>query len=586
MAEIVLGVLPLCLSAIKGSIAVLRTLKAVRNRKSEVERLKKEFETQRIIFLDECEILFQECLDDDVLAGELVKDTTHPAWQKSQLDKQIKTYLGRRLGRYEETIKDIQKYIKELSESLHGTAGDSQRPDVKVCLWKLRKPLQRLIGIFQLKKSEVTREELNVIRNKSKYESLIENLRKSNHELKNIREMASRRNESAPPPSHQAEPLVSLPSSYHTVAQYSASFYRALSETWSCKKPKHTNHEARLFLDCKNDTSFRVVLRCRTSSTQLANDTWVESMVLSESHELVKIPTPLGFQTDEKWPRAVEVRRLRDKDRRSTQQTGVSGTSKSSLLTAPVPINLGLSRDLCAQLCTQTKSAMCSRYLDASDHIRHSIRPFCDEKCDHKWCLDQDSLSDPTQLDSILDVTVEQSGLGVVQQLQLALRLVKGILQFASTPWLQALWHLKDLSYFQMKNGLSTALATVHINSDLTQQNHPRPKSINLHDTLLMALREHGIDNLTLFSLGMALLQIGCWRRLPIDDIGEVRRIAECNLGLGLAYQQITLQCLECNFASSKDLSNPKLQNAIYQHVVCKLEESINVLGGDCDVSY
>lgn len=95
-------------------------------------------------------------------------------------------------------------------------------------------------------------------------------------------------------------------------------------------------------------------------------------------------------------------------------------------------------------------------------------------------------------------------------------------------------------------------------------------------------MRSHGIANLSLYSLGLALLQIGRWELLAPepDDISEVRRIADCGNKFGPAYQKITQQCLECNFGSSKDLSDPNLQDAIYRDAVCGLEGIINCLEG------
>ena len=189
-------------------------------------------------------------------------------------------------------------------------------------------------------------------------------------------------------------------------------------------------------------------------------------------------------------------------------------------------------------------------------------------------------MREPAQLDSIFDSTVEQSRLSVNQQLRLALKLVNGILQFASTPWLQELWDLKDLSFFKMDDSLARALATLHTSSEISGQGHRGLEMLDLNDELTAAQRLHGIRNLSLYSLGTALLQIGRWKLLPSDDISEVRRIADGDSGLGPVYQRITQQCLECNFASGEDLSKPDLQDAIYRDVVCKVEEIINAIEG------
>lgn len=47
---------------------------------------------------------------------------------------------------------------------------------------------------------------------------------------------------------------------------------------------------------------------------------------------------------------------------------------------------------------------------------------------------------------------------------------------------------------------------------------------------------------------------------------------------LGKRYRDLTKQCLECDFAFGDDLSKPRLQQAVYEHVVCGLTEMIKTL--------
>lgn len=125
-------------------------------------------------------------------------------------------------------------------------------------------------------------------------------------------------------------------------------------------------------------------------------------------------------------------------------------------------------------------SARCRYYLDSSAQVRHLIRPVCDEQCDHKECLNLEALRETAQLDSIIDSTIAQSEISANQQLRLALKLVNGFLQFATTPWMQALWYLKDLSFFQADEGLSAALATLHTSSEISQQGHREVEMLRL----------------------------------------------------------------------------------------------------------
>lgn len=57
-----------------------------------------------------------------------------------------------------------------------------------------------------------------------------------------------------------------------------------------------------------------------------------------------------------------------------------------------------------------------------------------------------------------------------------------------------------------------------------------------------------------------------------------VRRLAQKVPVLGKRYKDLTRQCLECDFAFGDDLSKPRLQQAVYEHVVCGLTEMIKTL--------
>lgn len=71
-------------------------------------------------------------------------------------------------------------------------------------------------------------------------------------------------------------------------------------------------------------------------------------------------------------------------------------------------------------------------------------------------------------------------------------------------------------------------------------------------------------------------LQIGTWSTLESpDDVVAVRRLARKARMLGKEYRDLTQRCLDCDFAFGDDLSKPRLQQAVYEHVVCGLTELI-----------
>lgn len=82
----------------------------------------------------------------------------------------------------------------------------------------------------------------------------------------------------------------------------------------------------------------------------------------------------------------------------------------------------------------------------------------------------------------------------------------------------------------------------------------------------------------------MYRLQIGTWSALKSpDDVVAVRRLAQKVPVLGPRYRNLTKQCLECDFAFGDNLSKPRLQLAVYEHVICGLTEMIKALDIDKD---
>ncbi|KAK7751750.1 hypothetical protein SLS62_006235 [Diatrype stigma] len=582
MAELALAIVPLCIGAIKGADIVRKKLKILRHHDKEMRRLRKKFTAQNDIFLDECQLLLQEILDPKE-AESLVENTNHAGWSSPELDEQIKSYLGRKYDKFKATAEEIQGYIKTLNDSLGGTeAGDASKATLK------------------LKATERLKEGIDVMLHKSTFEASISGFRDANQELKRLRKTANKIQRSQSKLSvKRPRPL---PPSYQRVTHHSKSFYDALRKFWSCLQAKHTSHDVCLLLDSRNDGSLRVVVRYRTQSGFQTQDDLLDLLVQSQSLRLVHVTMPplaaawSSSAPDESLPAKVRRVRFSDDCTNSTTPLSDAGTTTSSTSTTLVEpcasanaseLNLCSGRDLCTQLCTQFQSAPCGGYLDSSDNLRHHITPVCDPK----ERFSSRSFGDPTPLDSIFKYPVERS-ISISQQVRLALNLVQGVLKFHSTPWLRPYWRLQDLSYFEGADGLAGSLSTLHIGTELSpeqHQQHEQPQCDALMadtpavDDALDAQLAYGIRNLTMHSLGVALLQIGQWDPLRPDDIVEVRKvadIAERDSRLGPRYQKITQQCLDCDFGFGKDLGQLELQNAVYRDVVCELEALIWALEG------
>ncbi|RYO75956.1 hypothetical protein DL766_007731 [Monosporascus sp. MC13-8B] len=181
---------------------------------------------------------------------------------------------------------------------------------------------------------------------------------------------------------------------------------------------------------------------------------------------------------------------------------------------------------------------------------------------------------EPTSLSSILHRPVN-AALTYSQQIRLAASLVKGVLQYHSTPWLPDYWRLEDLSFFDTEDDLVDSLRTLHITNELSSSSLPKVQTDAVmrdaaaqlptppstrpsispslvpgqaqdgddgdeDEALHAAMLWHGIRNLPLHSPGVALLQIGRWDpTLDPNDIVRVRELSEGTLLLGKRYKRL-----------------------------------------------
>lgn len=188
------------------------------------------------------------------------------------------------------------------------------------------------------------------------------------------------------------------------------------------------------------------------------------------------------------------------------------------------------------------------------------------------------------KMSDILNQPVETS-VNLVDQLKLAHDFVMAVLKFHSTPWLAEHYTLHDLSFFRSTDGdVASCLQTAHLGLDFIQCSPDADHSTQMADVcndeaVETARLTHGVRNLTLWSLGAVLLQIGTWSTIEqLDDVAKIRRLAQRVPMLGKRYRDLTKQCLECDFAFGDDLSKPRLQQAVYENVVCGLSDMIRSL--------
>ncbi|KAF3065116.1 hypothetical protein GL218_01756 [Daldinia childiae] len=174
-------------------------------------------------------------------------------------------------------------------------------------------------------------------------------------------------------------------------------------------------------------------------------------------------------------------------------------------------------------------------------------------------------------------------------RIQLGITLVKSMLKYHSTLWWPQGLTLNQVYVFcDETEDLSSSLDTVHLSTELKaipsaaedtranitpqgEQNHI-PNSLPL-ESVQEAMENYGIRNITLYALGVALLQIGLWERIAWEDHVQVRRKAARLSYLGKRFRNATKRLIDCDFGlATEQLEDPGLQDAIFSCVVGDLE--------------
>jgi hypothetical protein len=263
----------------------------------------------------------------------------------------------------------------------------------------------------------------------------------------------------------------------------------------------------------------------------------------------------------------------------------ITATMQSTIAAAasplPLEFNLCLEKSICHylkqnyQACNGSSDRTCVGYLETPQLYKHMF--FARQKTPKE--------PEHTTVYSIFDIMRQEAddALVVEDQLRLAHKTALAILQYNDTPWLSERWRLGQMSYFgSHKTFDETALRTLHLSSQISTPNQPSTAAMDGVESTTGVSDEirYGINNLPLFFLGVALLEIAHWQPLEekmisrdcSDQVYAARRLASGRAPLGPEYQKIAQKCLQCNFGFGTKLNSKGLQAAVYNDVVCELE--------------
>lgn len=381
------------------------------------------------------------------------------------------------------------------------------------------------------------------------------------------------------------------------IRRASETLCEALIQAWSCSEARHFRHSVKLFLDAeKVDESVElgIAVLCLGHEHSKGEidliQLQVKSRLLAIAHPRLLISSPHAEQQRPKKRQKV-VRFSGDATIGGSVQINDRCVSQYEIDSS---CDLRCSPDICqdfSKRCAQSANSAttyCLDHIDISDKENYRHQFFA--AVDSRKALGPSPVgpNGVVPMISILYRAMEDN-LSALDRLKMAKALVLAVLKFHSTPWLGEAWQLQDLAFFQHSEDIIQSLQTIHFSVDF---NGGKPQQIAgsaMEDVRLTSrsplsqVSEDerllcGIDNTTLHCLGVALLQIDRLRVLAAEDVLKVRRLAKTSSSLGPKYKEITEKCLRCDFGYGTDLSNVKLQAAVYDSVVEALESMIKVL--------
>ncbi|KAK2000447.1 hypothetical protein LX36DRAFT_747613 [Colletotrichum falcatum] len=433
------------------------------------------------------------------------------------------------------------------------------------------------------------------------FEKTIGQLRLSINELTGLREQISELHNPKPrvPIIQTKAPRREDWNSLIKIRRASKALHEALVRKWKCCQPGHTGHAVKLFVETyrvDGEVQLNLAILCRARTWDMVQSTLVQLEVRSQNIETPrlpgKVPTPDGSRFTPR--QRLEVVKLAQETTFETpdqipqnKAPGHFGSVLSIQSTIRGSCDLDSPEDICRKL-TQQLEASCLDHLNTSsdEAFRHLFYPAKTCFCGGFHVSSQCHVAVPMY--EALDESSSDHFFPTVERLKLARSLVLAVLRLHSTPWLGDFWTLRGLAFFITDQGgdVSQALRSLHVGFEFAQrlidstEGVESPSELPVHHGITENERLFcGIGNLSLHSLGAALLQIDRRARVEPRDVLAVRKMALRPSDLGPRYTELTRKCLWCDFGQGSSLAEPRLQEAIHRGVVDELDVMISSLG-------
>lgn len=378
-----------------------------------------------------------------------------------------------------------------------------------------------------------------------------------------------------------------------------ADFLALLSNNWSCNDTSHTYHSAQVLLRCveSRDDQARLafllgpwslrgripyrwvnsyaILRLLDKTQTEFMDRHIVPLQSSKQHQMLS-PSGLVTPPASSWSDQFIARASTECDGPDAKRQRIR--SPEALAEGPVPpYNTSEESSLC-YLLTQPPALFSYSNLGFSTASHIAIETGSQD-------LAAMTAGKETALGDLLDKPVYDV-VSDRHRITIALALTKAMLKFHTTrAWPSGCLMSRVKLYSEADVtacDLAACLSTLHIPADvgLGSSDIDMEEAHSMSPQEIQDAREiYGIQNMSLYCLGVALLQIGLWEVVQWNDVVQVRRKTLRLSYLGEKYHTITKGLVYCTLGSGlSDLASDELQEAVIQKVVFGLEDLLSLM--------
>ncbi|KAE9571649.1 hypothetical protein CGCF415_v006613 [Colletotrichum fructicola] len=575
VAGVVLGTIPLVISALEHYKQGISTIRTWRNYNRELRILILSLETERVRFQDVCEKLLVGLVSPCQIES-MVEDPFGPAWQEDVIQAKIKARLWRSFSIFEDIVTDMEEATKEMMKKL------DLQPDGKI-KWQEATFVIREFkrASFVLKRSDHAEQMTTIKDGITSLESLID---------RNIKMEPERK-------------LRSQGRLMRLVRELSASVYRALRSSFQCS----CAHEVHLGLvsrsvelaqkDEDEDVIQKLAFQLALTYDKIektANDekepcervAWEEVRVQALPKATAQTLTSVGRTSKTKMPgmgksKSVSFTMSHSATATTTciGQTSTMVVQQSFSSLSISSSNLGLHDHI--NLCERIRRSQKQLAFDCYGMIRDRSGQMCrDFGVYPTFGSDREQWS-VISLREVLERPLEFPHMSVSAKLHLAAMIASSFLQLHQTPWLPEILTSRDILFF--KRGAELQYEHAFVMKGLQERLEDKQKGNNSAPSSRCP---------ALLALGILLLELNLGRtieslriqyetpppgapRLMYDSMTAQRLLQERQMD-SLNYKSAVQRCIGGEFARPKlDLNDEDFRQEIYEKVVALLETDL-----------